>query len=59
MKAEDKTAREKPDTKFLRDIALVLEGYKLANGSLAPILGEYHLKTLWAAITFINNSLPI
>ena len=45
---------EKPDTRFLRDIAIYLEGKKEGKGDLYPI-GTHSLKVIWDAIKYINN----
>lgn len=45
---------EKPDTQWLKELAIYLEGYKKGRNDLHP-LGDHHLKTLWDAIKYINN----
>jgi hypothetical protein len=47
---------EKPNTQYLKEIAIYLEGYKKGRGDLSP-LGEIHLKSLWDAIIYINRNL--
>jgi hypothetical protein len=53
------TPREKtkPDTKYLRDIAIFLTAVKMAKGDLNDLaLGQQHLTVLWESIDFINKS---
>lgn len=47
--------KTKPDTDFLKDIAIYLTGYERGKGDILP-LGRYHIETLWEAIKFIKNA---
>ena len=52
--------KTKPDTSYLREIAVFMIGYKTGKGDLNGIgLAEHHLTVLWDAISFINKSNPI
>lgn len=53
-----KQAKEKvPETQWLNDVAIFLQGYKLAKGNLSDLgLGNIHITELYEAIRFIQRN---
>ncbi len=54
MKAETKQEKIIVDTKYLKDLAIYLEGVKAGKGNLYP-LGTIVLENLWNTVSYLQG----